>query len=211
MPDIRLVPPSGSASKRLQHDFDQSLKLMDVLDRRAGIYPTSDTSEPATNPVPAMLEAPELTMQHKLDLVLWYLRDVHHHCYYTCTALWWPWNTKRMPLVEELAAAPGPDEGTATVSIADSSGAATDADAAVDDGEITEPQLSRSDEATKGLDLSLDQITDAEKAKTKGKPKRNRPDNPTSNSTHVLSDNWEVSCFAQPVYTRDVRHAPRCI
>jgi hypothetical protein len=108
-PMLRKVPAHSLSAERLQHDYEQALAVTKQLDHRAGImsikYEGDDDDggdnhdDARQNPVLPMLSALHsgLTAEKKLDLLLWYLRDVHRHCYYTCSSLWWPWNTMRSP------------------------------------------------------------------------------------------------------------------
>jgi hypothetical protein len=103
------VASDSLSAERLQHDYEQALAVTKQLDHRAGImsikYEGDDDDggdnhdDARQNPVLPMLSALHsgLTAEKKLDLLLWYLRDVHRHCYYTCSSLWWPWNTMRSP------------------------------------------------------------------------------------------------------------------
>lgn len=101
------------------------------------------------NPAVAALEGDSVTPEQKLDLVLWYLRDVHSHCYYTCTKLWWQWETQRRPPAPKiLPETPSNDDGASADAGADESKAqAKDATAEsseklenpdLDDGEVEE-------------------------------------------------------------------------
>ena len=101
------------------------------------------------NPAVAALEGDSVTPEQKLDLVLWYLRDVHSHCYYTCTKLWWQWETQRRPPAPKtLPETPSNDDGASADAGADESKAqAKDATAEsseklenpdLDDGEVAE-------------------------------------------------------------------------
>lgn len=125
MPSLRLVPPSGVVPSRMQHDLAQAHRVMVTLDQRAGIAssdpadaPEEGAMEPETeaerpkNPVGALVataaaaaaaEEGGLSVEQQLDLVLWYLRDVHGFDYYTCTCVWWPWVTKRLSVPAETA------------------------------------------------------------------------------------------------------------
>ena len=142
-PRLRLVPPEAHA--RLEKDIEQSTAVMKALDTISGVE---------ENPVVAALEDDSATPEQKLDLVLWYLRDVHQHCYYTCTKLWWQWETQRRPPAPEVepetSSAAGEDGAPSTDAGADESTAeATDATAEVsetlekpdlDEGEVAEPE-----------------------------------------------------------------------
>ena len=70
---------------------------MESLDTLAGLADDA-------NPVSAHLAsegAAALSVEKKLDLVIWYMREVHAHCYYTSTKLWWPWQAQRRPPAPE--------------------------------------------------------------------------------------------------------------
>ena len=77
---------------------------MESLDTLAGLADDA-------NPVSAHLAsegAAALSVEKKLDLVIWYMREVHAHCYYTSTKLWWPWQAQRRPPAPEPPLPPGP-------------------------------------------------------------------------------------------------------
>ena len=81
----------------MAHDLSQSTSVMESLDTLAGLADDA-------NPVSAHLAsegAAALSVEKKLDLVIWYMREVHAHCYYTSTKLWWPWQAQRRPPAPE--------------------------------------------------------------------------------------------------------------
>ena len=134
-PRLRLVPPESTKDERLSKDLEQSTAVMKAFDAREGIVAGG-------NPVVAALEG-SATTEQKLDLVLWYLRDVHAFCYYTCTKLWWQWETQRRPPAPEVAAPEEPPaEETKPEAAADSTEATEEKPedgGGSDDGEIAEP------------------------------------------------------------------------
>ena len=120
---------------------------MESLDTLAGVADDA-------NPVSAHLAsegAAALSVEKKLDLVIWYMREVHAHCYYTSTKLWWPWQAQRRPPAPEpppaepaeaepeAPAADGDDAPAAEAAedSADKPKAAADGDGS-DDGEVME-------------------------------------------------------------------------
>eukprot|EP01045_Picozoa_sp_COSAG04_P030132 COSAG04_NODE_5144_length_1721_cov_1.205919_2_plen_281_part_00 len=131
----------------MAHDLSQSTSVMESLDTLAGLADDA-------NPVSAHLAsegAAALSVEKKLDLVIWYMREVHAHCYYTSTKLWWPWQAQRRPPAPEpppaepaeaepeAPAADGDDAPAAEAAedSADKPKAAADGDGS-DDGEVME-------------------------------------------------------------------------
>ena len=83
------------------------------------------------------------------------MREVHAFCYYTCTKLWWKWETQRRPPAPEVAAPEDPPaEASQPDDAADSAEATeekTDAGGGSDDGEIDEgPDKPKVTSETKG-------------------------------------------------------------
>jgi len=184
-PRLRLVPPEGNA--RLEKDLDQSTAVMKALDARAGID---------SNPVVAATEGDTATVEQKLDVVLWYLREVHAHCYYTCTKMWWQWETQRRPpapeaepeaamATEEAPAADGGAAETKAEGMEDTTDSSEKPapDPELDDGEVAEPEKPKP--------------TTADGSSSKGGKKRKKfgPQNGDrlglGFDVHGLSANWE--------------------
>eukprot|EP01051_Picozoa_sp_SAG22_P021516 SAG22_NODE_4776_length_1166_cov_1.250234_1_plen_361_part_01 len=111
---------------------------MDALDARAGIqqFDGGAGDSKNANPITAVLKASSfasepssdglhgaLTTQKRLDLVVWYLRAVHSHCYYTMTGVWCAWECKRRPKSAEQGATARSGEKADTTSTSTSVGA----------------------------------------------------------------------------------------
>lgn len=183
-PRLRLVPPEGNA--RLEKDIEQSTAVMKALDTLAGIE---------ENPVVAALADDSATPEQKLDLVLWYLRDVHSHCYYTCMKLWWQWDTQRRPPAPEVE----PEASSAAV---DDGAPSADAGADESTAEATDATAESSEKLEKP-DLDDGEVAEQEKPKpatdgngNKGGKKRKKMANFGDRlglgfDVHGLSNNWE--------------------